>query len=776
LRFSFRVSHLIDLSGTKRTFFLVNTLEAVKLLHMIKRWWKTALTIVLATIALPGFFIVAVYSGAFGHLQSKEELIHFKNATATLVLSEDGELIGKFFSENRTNISFGQIPQQLINALISTEDARFFEHNGIDSRSLLRVLFKSVLFNNRSSGGGSTLSQQLAKNMFGRKNYRGFSVLINKTKEAILAHRLENILTKEEILTLYLNTVSFGENIFGVEAASGLYFNKKVQLLNLEESAILIGILKANTFYNPRIHPENAVNRRNLIIKQMVKYEYLNKSEADSLCKLPLVLYDATPESQSRAEYFLVEVKNETEKILQNIQSETGKKWNVEEDGLIITTTLNLTLQNYAVNSFREHLSLMQKRLNDQYQSPSGKILIGQIADRELKSLNLSDRAKEINMRQIFDWNGTRYDSISVEDSLKQALLILHAGFLAIDPLTGAVKAWVGGIDFQSQPYDQIYARRQLASTFKPILYAAAFEDGMDPCQYIDNDSVILSGFEDWSPVNFDHSYGGKYSLAGALSQSMNIPTFNLFLILGFEKLDSLWRKMGFSFTLNNEPSLALGTAEANIMEVAVAYAVFANGGYKIRPRSVISVKTPDGEIIWQDEYKEAMERVLTERSAILISAILQNAIREGTGSSLNSVYGVNLPLAGKTGTSQNYSDAWFTAFNPKLVIVSRVGASSQSIHFNNGADGSGSTLALPLVALTLKKVKENDTLMKELITAFPDLTPEMERILDCPDFKEKKLLERFFDRFQKKTIPYDNGEKKSEKKKRSLFSRLFGK
>ncbi len=741
----------------------------------MKKDWITVLKIALVTIALPAIFVVSLYLGAFGHLQSKEELLNFKNATASVVLSAESEPIGKFFSENRTNISYEQIPFHLTDALIATEDARFYKHKGIDSRSLFRVLFKSVLFNYRSSGGGSTITQQLAKNMFGRKNFGPLTILISKTKEVMLAHRLEKTFSKEEILTLYLNTVSFGENIFGIEAASGRYFNKKVELLNIEESAVLVGMLKANTYYNPRLHPENAITRRNVVLKQMEKYKYLKASETDSLCKLPLIQNHANFESESPADYFLIRVKNEAEQILQNIHSVTSKKWNVEEDGLIITTTLNLPLQNYAVKSFHDHLSIMQKRLREQYQSPSGKRLIGQITERELKRFNLAERAKEINVRQIFDWGGSRSDSISVADSLKQALIMLHAGLLAMDPLTGAVKAWVGGIDFKTQPYDQIYARRQLASIFKPILYAVAFEEGMEPCQYLDNDSIVLSGFEDWSPENFDHSYGGKYSLAGALAQSMNIPTFSLFLSVGFDKLDSLWKKMGFSFTLNNTPSLAMGTAEASIMEVAIAYSSFANGGYKISPRSVISIKAPDGGIIYQNEFSDVKERVLTERSSILISAILQKAIREGTGASMSSVFGVNLPLAGKTGTSQNYADAWFAAFNPKLVIVTRVGASSQSIHFNNGSNGSGSALALPLVALTLKKVQLNAGLMEQLITPFPDLPPELEGALDCPDFKEKNIFDKFLDLFQNKKKSFDNGVNKAKPKKRSFFKRLFG-
>ncbi len=742
----------------------------------MRKRWIIILTITLVTILVPITFFIAVYKGAFGHLQTIEELQNYKNASASVVFSSDSMIIGKYFSENRTKISYSQIPIHLINALVATEDARFFDHEGIDSRSLLRVLFKTVLFKNRSSGGGSTITQQLAKNMYGRGNFGLLTILINKTKEAFLAHRLEKAFSKEDILTLYLNTVSFGENVYGIEAAAARYFNKKVELLKIEESSVLIGILKANNFYNPRLHPENAKNRRNIVLNQMKKYNYIKVSEADSLSKLPLLQKYSNIEYEGPADYFLYQVKNDAKQILQKIYSETGKEWNIEEDGLIITTTLNLTLQNYATRSFHDHLSIMQKRLNSQYQSTSGKKIIGDLAAKELKRLDLTDRATEVSYQKIFDWNGSVTDSISVIDSLRNTVKLLQAGLLAIDPVTGAVKTWVGGIDFKTQPYDQILARRQLASTFKPILYSVALEDGMNPCEYLDNDSIILSGIEDWSPENFDHSHGGKYSLAGALIKSMNIPTFNLFLKVGFDNLDSLWKRMGFSFTLDNTPSLAMGTAEASIREVAIAFSSFANGGYKITPQTLVSIKTHEGELIWQNEPGETGNRILSERTTRLISAILQKAIREGTGSSMSSVYGVTLPLAGKTGTSQSYADAWFTAFNPSLVIVSRVGASSPVIHFNNGSDGSGSTLALPLVALTLKKLQLNSHLTLQLISSFPELPPELSDELNCPDFKEKSFLDKFIDNFKKDRISSRKGVFKDGQKKKSFFKRLFGK
>ncbi|MFO7526176.1 MAG: transglycosylase domain-containing protein, partial [Ignavibacteriaceae bacterium] len=721
-----------------------------------------------------------------------EELKNYENATASIVLSEEGQIVGKFFSENRTNVFYQQIPPYLIDALIATEDARFYDHKGIDIRSLFRVLIKTVLLGDDSAGGGSTISQQLAKNIFGRENFGLFTLPVNKIKEGLMARRLENTFSKDEILTLYLNTVSFGENVYGIEAASRRYFNKPVENLKIEEATLLVGMLKANTYYNPRLYPENAKIRRNVVLSQMEKYEYMESAKADSLQLLSIDLDYSDPELERLSGYFMDQVKKEAEQVLESINSDSESGWNLEEDGLIINTTLNYSLQNYATKSFHDHLSVMQERLTRQYESVAGKRILAQVAAREIERLNLSLRTNDVRLQRIFDWKGSYSDSISVMDSLERALTLLHAGLIAVDPKTGAVKAWVGGIDYISQPYDQVLARRQLASTFKPVLFAAALEEGIEPCHYLDNDSIILAGYEDWSPANYDNTYGGKYSLTGSLVKSMNIPSFNLFLDIEFDRLDFLWKKMGFSFDLKNSPSLALGTAEANLKEAAIAYSAFANGGFKINPKSVVSITTAGGEILYENDFKEIHDRVLSESSSLLISEMLQKAISEGTGISLRSTYGVTLPIAGKTGTSQDYGDAWFAAFNPEIVIISRVGASSQAIHFNQGSNGSGSALALPLVALTLKQAQQNPELSKQLFSPFPELSPSLTELLDCPDYKEKTVFDFFIDMFKTDGVTFDlkkdvdddgddeadkeddEGDEEGEKKKRSFFRRLF--
>lgn len=739
---------------------------------------NTIFRIFLAAFLLTLAVLVVAYAGMSDRIKSKNELLNFKNATASSVMSEDGQLLGKYFYENRTNISFDQLPEHLVDALIATEDVRFYDHHGTDARSFLRVLFKSLLMNDRSSGGGSTITQQLAKNMFGRASGGFMALLSNKISELIMARRIEKVYTKNEILTLYLNTVAFGENVFGIEAASARFFNKSTVDLSIGESAVLVGMLKANTYYNPRRNPENARARRNVVLSQMKKYNFLDSATADSLSLLPLVIdYSRKARSEGIADYFLVQVRKEAEEILKHIKAPDGSVPDLEKDGLVITTTLNYALQEYAVRSFSEHLPVMQRRLDAQYKTSSGRRTLGQVTSRELVRLGLEERASEMRVQEIFDWNGTYTDSLSVSDSLKHSLTLLHAGLMAMDPQSGGVKAWVGGIDFKTQPYDQVLATRQLASVFKPVLYSAALEDGFEPCRYLDNDSIKLSGFEDWSPENFDHSYGGKYSLSGALARSMNIPTFSLFLELGFDKVNEMWRKMRFSFELVNTPSLALGTAEGSIKEVAIAYSSFVNGGYRLGPWFVSSIITHSGDTIYSRETTGEKVRIMTERTSQLMSAMLQKAVREGTGVSMSSVYGVDFPLAGKTGTSQDYADAWFAAFNPGLVMVARAGASSRSIHFNSGSNGSGSALALPLVALTLKKVKQNRQLRETLIKTFPELPPDLAGALDCPDFRDDSFFDIIIDIFEKdKKEYYDTPERRIKRRVNRIMRNIFKK
>jgi penicillin-binding protein 1A len=550
--------------------------------------------------------------------------------------------------------------------------------------------------------------------------------------------------------------------VLGIEAASRRFFNKPIGKIRIEEAAVLVGILKANTYYNPRLYPKNAIKRRNVVLSQMEKYDYLEPEFTDSLQNLPLKLDYANLESEGPANYFLVQVKKEVKKILKAVNNINKTDYDITKDGLTINTTLNLSLQKQALNAYQSHLGIMQNRLSTLYQSSDERKTLNSLVTKELQRLKLNARANERKNRELFDWNGFYTDSISIRDSIRHSLTLLHAGLLALDPQTGAIRTWVGGIDFRTQPYDQIYAQRQIASTFKPILYAAALEQGIMPCMYLDNDPLILSDFDNWQPQNYDHSTGGNYSMAAALAKSMNIPTINLFLQVPFVKLDSTWKKLGFSQTLVNKPSTALGTANASIYELAVAYSAFSNGGYHIEPQSIVSIKTADGTSIYRNKLLKPQEtdRVIHENTSQLMTAMLQKAIVEGTGSSLKNKFNITMPLAGKTGTSQDYSDAWFAAYTPKLVMVTRVGASLPTVRFNNGANGAGSTLALPLVAKTLKYVQS----MYD--TNFDPLTEEFGDVMDCEDFTEDSGLEKFFEGlFKKDKTTLEKAQRRAERK-----------
>ena len=699
--------------------------------------------LVLTALLTATGFILSIYLGAFGHLPDQTELLDYKNKTATLVLAENGELIGRYFVQNRTNISFSQLPASLVNALVATEDARFFQHAGIDSRSVFRVMVKSVLFSDPDAGGGSTITQQLVKNMYGRENYGFLTMPVNKIREALIAHRLEKICNKEEILALYLNTVAFGETVFGVETAALRYFHKNTFQLRVEESAVLVGLLKANTTYNPRLNPESSRARRNVVIMQMAKYDYLTPAEADSLCQLPLQTDYANLELGGPADYFLVPVRKESEKIIDSVNRASGAAWNIEEDGLIIRTTLDINLQRYAMAAMKEHLPAMQEKLRAQYDTPVGFLLLRTISD-----------------------------SLEIDD------VVLNTGLFAMDPGSGAVKAWIGGINFREYPYDQVLARRQLASSFKPVVYAAALEKGIRPCQYLDNNPLRIPGYEGWSPENYDHKTGGRFSLANALAHSMNIPTVNLYLKTGFDRLEEMWKKMGFTYQLYKAPSVALGTGEATLEELAIAYASFANGGLRVKPSTIISIEAADGRLLYQAATPPPGERIMEERTSTLMRLMLQKAVREGTGASMAGKWKLTYPWAGKTGTSQDFSDAWFCTFNPKLVIAARVGAFTPSIHFNTGANGSGAALALPLVALTLKAVESDPSEASSLISPFPDSTG-FEDALDCPDFRRETVIDRVRDIFRvekmepdkEKTIIEKEPSKPVEQpKKKSIF------
>ena len=725
--------------------------------------------VILVLLGLGGIalFIAGVHQGVFGALANEEELRDIRNETASLVFAEQGELIGKYFAENRTNTSYEELPAHLVNALIATEDARYFEHEGVDYRSLMRVFFKSLLLGDRSSGGGSTLSQQLAKNLFGREYHGPLSLPVNKVKEAILAGRLEAIYSKEELLSLYFNTVPFGENVYGVEAAAGRFFNAKAGELKVEQSAVLVGMLKANTYYNPRLYPENAIQRRNVVLGQMEKYGYLSGAQSDSLQSTPLELDYSRISTEGPAQYFLVQVKKEAQKLLDKIAENSGVSYDIEKDGLRIHTTLNRDLQLMALDAFQNHLGKMQPLLRQHYRTGARANQLREMAQTAIEKAKISPGSEPAKSRELFAWAGFYTDSVTAIDSAMHSLLLLHAGLVAMDPQDGAVKTWVGGIDFNYFPYDQVTAKRQLASAFKPVLYTAALESGVEPCTYLSNDTVVFEDFDDWTPRNYDHTYGGKYSLPGALAKSVNVPTVDLLYHFERDRLDSLWKALGFSSELPDGPSVALGTVSASALQLCRAYAVLANGGYKVTPRFIESITTESGALLYEYETPQQRESIVSARSALFMQQMMQKVVNEGTATSLRSRFGIQRVLAGKTGTSQDYADAWFGAYTPGLVMVSRVGAASPQIHFNSGRHGSGSTLALPLVGLTMAGVQGDDALRQNYFQPFPELPSSLAEALECPDYRETNPMEDFFDLFRSQRTDTEKEQRTAERRQR---------
>lgn len=744
----------------------------------MNKWIKIFITLTLLGVVSFGLFILAVNYGVFGRIYTQKELKAFKNETATRVFSADHQLIGKFYAINRTNVQYDQIPEHVVNALIATEDVRYFEHEGVDSRSLLRVLVKTIILNQPSAGGGSTITQQLLKNMYGRSNYGPITMLVNKTKEALLATRIEEIYNKEEILALYLNTVPFGENVYGIEAAARLFYNKSISQVSVDEGAVLIGMLKANTYYNPRLNPDHSIDRRNTVLHQMEKAYFLTEKQCDDLCELPLALDYANLSSEGPANYFLQEVKKELISLLDEVEKNTGKKYNYQSEGLVVKTTLNAEFQYMALRAMEQHLSKKQLALYQQYAKNPYSKEVNRLVDVELKRIGKTALKHRKIASDVFDWNDEVTDSITVADSVRLSLLTLHAGILGISPKTGAVEVYVGGVDFRTHPYNQIRAKRQMASSFKPILYAAALDNGMTPCTYISNTPKVYKNHNNWSPSNYDHQTGGKYSVAAALMKSKNIPAVNVFDQVGYDEVDYLWRKLGFSSVLDENPSAALGTATASIQEVAIAYAAFANGGKKISPYTITEITSAEGQTIYKRTSTEP-KQVLDGETVTEINYILQRAINEGTGVAMRHTYGVKLPLAGKTGTSQNYADAWFVAYNPNLVMVARVGASKPNVHFNSGANGSGGRLALPLVGKTLQQAQKSKVLRLRYLEAFPVLDSAQMQAYNCEGFEEDNAVDKVLNLFKKKPKNKDKQvhekKEKPEKEKKSRW-RLFKK
>ncbi|MDD3320381.1 MAG: transglycosylase domain-containing protein [Paludibacter sp.] len=708
--------------------------------QFLKKALKYFLILLSSILLLCVLFFFAVYWGLSGPLPDKKALKAINNEEASLVISSDSVIIGKFFAENRTNISNDEIPDHLKNALIATEDKRFFTHGGYDLQSYFRVFFKSILLHESTGGGGSTLTQQLIKNLYGRRNYGVLSMPVNKIREIIIATRIEEVYNKDQLLLLYLNSVPFGEDVYGVESASNRYFNKPARKLKVQESAVLVGLLKANTYFNPRLNPKNSLDRRNMVLTLMEKQKYLTKVELDSLLKLPLSLNYENIDSDAPAGYFVYQVKKKTNEILENLKQKNGHEYDLKKDGLKIYTTLNMQIQEITTEGIHKHLLGMQKLLDNELLNHSIK---EQWYKKQSKKTGYKSTAKEDI--EVFGWGGIVSRKMSKTDSLWYYHKMLNASVLITNPKNGAVITWIGGNDYRKLPFDMVLSHRQIASAFKPFLYATALENNFTPSTYLDNIQKVYPEYDNWEPQNFDHTFTKDSTVAlwYALANSMNLPTLDLYFKTGRENLINTCNRLHFPHKNNDLPSIALGTLDLSLYEVVRAYGAFANKGEMTEPVMINKITDTNGNVLYKRKASKT-ETVFNEETTEMITAILQRAINEGTGTRIRYQYAINADLAGKTGTAQNYTNAWFIAYTPDLVVGTWVGASSPEVHFYSG-NGSGSSLALPIAAHVLRAIENKTSWRRKFLTPFiiPD---SVYNELNCDPYKETGI-KGFFNR-----------------------------
>ena len=719
-------------------------------------WKKIAFKIVISTtlliVGFVFFLVILVKLGAFGSLPDYAELKKIKNNTATNIYSVDNTLLGRYYYQNRTNVSFDDIPNHLIEALVATEDVRFYTHKGVDLRSTMRVLVKTVMLFDRSSGGGSTLSQQLAKNLFNRKNHGILTIPVAKIREIILARRIEKLYSKDEILELYLNTVSFGENTFGIETAAIIFFNKQPSNLKIEESAILVGLLKANTSYNPRTNKKAALKRRNIVLGQMHKYGYLKKEKLDSLKQLPIsIKYRKLTHTEGPAPYFREYLRKTCVSILKDKKRSDGSGYNLYTDGLKIYTTLNGKMQEYLENSVSEHLSKLQIRFDEHWEGDEPwikdpKLAMLQIeqsdAYQSLRKKGLSEDEAIAAMKvprkaEIFTWEGSKDTLISPLDSLLHHFKTLQTGALVMNGRNGDILAWVGGVNYKYFKYDHITAKRQTGSTIKPIVYASALKQEIRPCDFFENDSVVYGDYDDWTPQNSNGKYGGYYSVKGALANSMNTISVKLLMQAGIDSTIDLANKMGINSYLPPVPSMALGTGEVSLYEMVKAYGVFMNRGQKIEPRIIRRIEDSEGNVLYSDQSHEPTDTILTSEIAQTILAMMRGVVDRGTANSLRSVWGFEEEFVGKTGTTQNNTDAWFIGMSPKLIAGVWVGGDNPIVRFKTTNYGQGAYSALPIFANFFQKLY-TDSKYGYLKNESFNIPDSIEVLLDCNDFDEE--------------------------------------
>ncbi len=734
----------------------------------------------------------------FGPLPTFEELENPKSNLASEVFSEDHVVLGSYYIQYRTFVDYEDLSPNLVNALLATEDIRFHNHSGVDARGTARVIFKTILMGQSRSGGGSTITQQLAKNLFPRdttlyrsKLARNTNLVISKFKEWITAVKLERNYTKNEIMAMYFNTVAFGSNAYGIRSAAKTFFNTTPDSVNLEQAALLVGVVNAPTRYSPVRNPERSLARRNFVLSQMSKYGFIKPQERDSISAIPIELnFRVQDHNVGLATYFretlrqmLSAKKPEARRYYSYAQYKEdslqwennpyygwckknvkpdGTPYNLYRDGLKIYTTINSRMQKYAEEAVEEHLGdFLQPEFDKEQKERGNRLFHDDLSNDQvdaiiLQAIRQTERYrvlrnngvsmdsinrhfnKEVPMR-IFTWNGDRDTTLSPLDSIRHYKRHLRAGFMAMDPQTGYVKAWVGGPNFRHFKYDHVkQGKRQIGSTVKPFLYTLAMQEGYSPCHVIPNvPQTFVVQDTTWTPKNSGSSrYDGEMvTLKWGLANSVNNVSAWLMKQFNPSALVEIVRKMGITSRIDPVPSVFLGTAEISLHEMVGAYGTYANKGVHIDPLLITRIEDKNGNVLatFHPQSNEAM----SEQTAYLMINLMEGVVNQGTAGRLRWRYNFQGPMAGKTGTTQNHSDGWFMGIVPNLVAGAWVGAEDRSIRFQKIGMGQGANMALPIYALFLEKVYEDNRLGVNPLDQWEKPLRLSNMILDCEDVND---------------------------------------
>ena len=751
----------------------------------MSRYRKILLWLIITSPFFGLFLLVNLTAmGVFGDLPTFEQLENPKNNLATEIISEDGIVLGKYFFENRSRASYNEIPENLINAFISTEDVRFRNHSGIDGRALLRAIY-GALTGKSSSGGASTITQQLSKMLFTEKPSSGIDRVMQKLKEWIISGQLEKRYTKDEILTMYLNRFDWVNNAVGIKSASKVYFNKSPIDLNVSESAMLVGMLKNPSYYNPNRRIELTEGRRNIVLSQMNKYEVISDSLYDTLVQQPIVLnFKKASHNEGLAPYFREYFRGELKKWCSTHTKPNGANYNAYTDGLKVYTTINSRLQQFAEEGLRTHISSLQKDFNNHWKGYTKAPYpddfewdqIDEIIDQGMRrseryrKLKKAGKSKnEINsifkkkvQMTLFSWDGEIDTLLSPRDSIKYNKFFIHSGMMSMDPKTGHVKAYVGGINYKHFKYDHVkIGKRQVGSTFKPFLYSLAMQEGYTPCYEVSNVPVVFDKTrwrleKDWVPRNSGDEFDEmSLTLKFGLANSINTVTAYIMKQFGPHAVVDLAKKIGIQSKILAVPSLCLGTFDLSVYEMVGAYSTFVNKGVWTEPIFVTRIEDKNGVVLedFQPKTQEAMSKETADLMVRMLQGVVDGVyspaagVTRGTGVRLRFKYGFENEMGGKTGTTQNQSDGYFMGITPNLVTGVWSGCEDRAAHFRTIHYGQGANMALPVFAEYMQRVYA-DTLESGIYPIDFDIPKSVDLKLDCGEATNSIGTDEFDEEF----------------------------